>query len=119
MSLGQAAAWGLTSFRAIVAEVWALKDLRNFLIAFFFYIDGVLTIIGMAGPVAKLAVPFATPTRRILGSAGRLDATPASTTMTWRRSFTYATMRRHSYSSLATANSKCSDATKKPLTYGA
>ena len=58
MSLLQAAGWGLTSFRAIVAEVWALKDLRNFLIAFFFYIDGVLTIIGMAGPVAKETFNF-------------------------------------------------------------
>lgn len=53
MTVPQAATWGLSSFREIVAEVWALKDLRNFLIAFFFYIDGVLTIIGMAGPVAK------------------------------------------------------------------
>jgi UMF1 family MFS transporter len=58
MSLGQAAGWGLTNFRAIVAEVWALKDLRNFLIAFFFYIDGVLTIIVMAGPVAEETFAF-------------------------------------------------------------
>jgi len=35
-----------------VGEVWRLTDLRNFLIAFFFYIDGVLTIIVMAGAVA-------------------------------------------------------------------
>jgi UMF1 family MFS transporter len=58
MSLGQAAGWGLTNFRAIVAEVWALKDLRNFLFAFFFYIDGVLTIIVMAGPVAEETFAF-------------------------------------------------------------
>ncbi|MEO2031923.1 MAG: MFS transporter, partial [Planctomycetaceae bacterium] len=43
MSVPQAAVWGVTSFREIVSEVWRLKDLRNFLIAFFFYIDGVLT----------------------------------------------------------------------------
>ena len=65
MSLGEAAGWGLTSFRQIVAEVWALKDLRNFLIAFFFYIDGVLTIIGMAGPVAEETFAF-TRTESIL-----------------------------------------------------
>ncbi len=52
MTVPQAARWGLTSFREIVAEVWRLRDLRNFLIAFFFYIDGVLTIIVMAGVVA-------------------------------------------------------------------
>ena len=52
-SIAQAAAWGVTSFREIVSEVWGLKDLRNFLIAFFFFINGVVTIIGMAGPVAK------------------------------------------------------------------
>jgi UMF1 family MFS transporter len=58
MGLAQAAGWGLTNLRAIVAEVWALKDLRNFLFAFFFYIDGVLTIIGMAAPVARETFAF-------------------------------------------------------------
>ena len=52
MTIGDAAIWGVTNFRAIVAEVWALRELRNFLFAFFFYIDGVLTIIVMAGVVA-------------------------------------------------------------------
>ena len=52
MTVMQAARWGFSSFRSIVSEVWKLKDLRNFLIAFFFYIDGVLTIIVMAGAVA-------------------------------------------------------------------
>jgi UMF1 family MFS transporter len=52
MSVPQAAAWGVTNFREIVREVWRLKELRNFLIAFFFYIDGVLTIIVSAGTVA-------------------------------------------------------------------
>jgi MFS transporter, UMF1 family len=53
-----AARWGLTHFRAIVGEVWRLKDLRNFLFAFFFYIDGVLTIIVMAGTVATTTFGF-------------------------------------------------------------
>jgi len=52
MTVGGAAIWGLTNFKAIVAEVWALRELRNFLFAFFFYIDGVLTVIVMAGVVA-------------------------------------------------------------------
>ncbi len=58
MSIAQAARWGVTSFREIVGEVWALTDLRNFLIAFFFYIDGVLTIIVMAGVVATETFGF-------------------------------------------------------------
>ena len=36
MTIGQAARWGLTSFREIVGEVWAMTDLRNFLLAFLF-----------------------------------------------------------------------------------
>lgn len=40
------------SLAAIVVEVWRLKNLRNFLFSYFFYIDGVLTIIVMAGVVA-------------------------------------------------------------------
>lgn len=40
------------SLAAVVVEVWRLKNLRNFLFSYFFYIDGVLTIIVMAGVVA-------------------------------------------------------------------
>jgi len=58
MSIGRAAAWGLTNFRTIVAEVWRQTHLRNFLLAFFFYIDGVLTIIGMAAIVAERTFAF-------------------------------------------------------------
>ena len=58
MTVMQAARWGFSSFRSIVSEVWKLKDLRNFLIAFFFYIDGVLTIIVMAGAVATKTFGF-------------------------------------------------------------
>ena len=58
MTVPQAAWWGLTNFRAIVREVWQLEDLRNFLIAFFFYIDGVLTIIVSAGNVATETFGF-------------------------------------------------------------
>lgn len=53
-----AARWGVTNFKAIVREVWREKELRNFLIAFFFYIDGVLTIIVMAGGVATETFGF-------------------------------------------------------------
>jgi UMF1 family MFS transporter len=58
MSVPAAARWGVTNFSAIVAEVWRLKNLRNFLFAFFFYIDGVLTIIVMAGVVATETFGF-------------------------------------------------------------
>jgi len=58
MSIAAAARWGLSNFRAVVREVWALKDLRNFLFAFFFYIDAVLTIIVFAGVVAEETFGF-------------------------------------------------------------
>ena len=53
MTVPAAARWGLINFKKIVGEVWQLTELRNFLFAFFFYIDGVLTIIVMAGVVAQ------------------------------------------------------------------
>ena len=52
MKLGEAARWGLTHFRAIVREVWEVRELRRFLFAYFFYIDAILTIIVFAGVVA-------------------------------------------------------------------
>ncbi len=60
MSVPQAARWGVRNFHEIVREVWQLKELRNFLIAFFFYIDGVLTIIVSAGIVATGTFGFTT-----------------------------------------------------------
>lgn len=56
--LGAAARWGLTHFRTIVREVWSDPMRRRFLLAFFFYIDGVLTIIVMAGAVATRTFGF-------------------------------------------------------------
>ncbi len=58
MSIGAAARWGATHFTTIVREVWRVKELRNFLIAFFFYIDAVLTIIVYAGVVAQETFGF-------------------------------------------------------------
>ena len=60
MRVGQAARWGLTNLKAIATEVWSIPDLRKFLIAFFFYIDGVLTIIAMAGIIAVGTFGFTT-----------------------------------------------------------
>jgi len=53
MKIGQAAMWGITNFRAVWGEVLKVKELRRFLIAFFFYIDGVLTAIVMTATMAK------------------------------------------------------------------
>ena len=53
MSVGRAARWGVTNFREILGEVLQEKDLRRFLLAFFFYIDGVLTAIYMSNTVAS------------------------------------------------------------------
>lgn len=52
MKVGQAALWGVTNFRVVWGEVLKVKDLRRFLLAFFFYIDGVLTAIVMTGTMA-------------------------------------------------------------------
>lgn len=53
MTVVQAARWGLTSFRALWNEVLRLKEMRRFLLAYFFYIDGVLTAIYMASTLAS------------------------------------------------------------------
>ncbi|HKJ03246.1 MAG TPA: MFS transporter [Longimicrobiales bacterium] len=58
MPVGKAAAWGLTHFRTIVGEVMALKDLRRFLLAYFFFIDGINTVIVVAGPFAEHTFGF-------------------------------------------------------------
>ena len=58
MTVPEAARWGLTHLKTIVGEVWRQRELRNFLLAFFFYIDGVLTIIVMAGRVATETFGF-------------------------------------------------------------
>lgn len=60
----EAARWGLGNFRTIVNEVLAQKELRRFLLAFFFYIDGILTVIVMAGPFAEAEFGF-TPRQAI------------------------------------------------------
>jgi len=41
-----------------VGEVLALKDMRRFLIAYFFFIDGINTVIVVAGPFAKHTFGF-------------------------------------------------------------
>ena len=53
MSVPQAAIWGLTSFRELWGEVMAQKELRRYLLAYFFYIDGVLTAIYMSSTLAS------------------------------------------------------------------
>ncbi len=58
VTLGSAAAWGVSNFRTIVGEVLAERELTRFLLAFFFYIDGILTVIVMAGPFAEAEFGF-------------------------------------------------------------
>jgi UMF1 family MFS transporter len=58
MGVVGAARWGLSNFKAVVGEVWRQKELRKFLIAFFFYIDAILTIIVFAGIVAEETFGF-------------------------------------------------------------
>ena len=53
-----AAGQGIRDIKEIVAELRHMKDLRNFLIAFFFFIDGVLTIIVVAALVAEETFGF-------------------------------------------------------------
>lgn len=60
MGVGRAAIVGVRKLKSIAAEVWRIPDLRRFLFAYFFYIDGVLTIIAMAGVIAGRTFGFTT-----------------------------------------------------------
>ena len=57
-SVREAAIRGLTDFRRILREVLAERELRRFLLAFFFYIDGVLTVIWFAAIFAVETLRF-------------------------------------------------------------
>jgi len=65
MALLRAAYAGVVGFRGLVGEVLRERELRRFLLAFFFYIDGVLTVIVVAGPYAENTLGFGA-TERIL-----------------------------------------------------
>ncbi len=60
MRIGEAAVLGIRRLKAIAAEAWGIPNLRRFLFAYFFYIDGVLTIIAMAGVIAMGTFGFTT-----------------------------------------------------------
>ncbi|MDE2653401.1 MAG: MFS transporter [Gemmatimonadota bacterium] len=60
MRVGQAAIHGIRKVKALAAEVWRIPNMRRFLFAYFFFIDGVLTIIAMAGVIAKETFGFTT-----------------------------------------------------------
>ena len=57
-TLTRAATDGITGFRKIVGEVLAERELCRFLFAFFFYIDGVLTVIWFASVFAATTLGF-------------------------------------------------------------
>ena len=58
-SVSTAAIRGLTDFRRIFREVLAERELRRFLLSFFFYIDGVLTVVWFAAIFAVETLQFA------------------------------------------------------------
>ena len=57
-TLTRAATDGITGFRKIVGEVLAERELCRFLLAFFFYIDGVLTVIWFASVFTATTLGF-------------------------------------------------------------
>ena len=52
IGIGRAAVGGIVRLRKTIALVRRLPNLRRFLISYFFYIDGILTLIVMAGVIA-------------------------------------------------------------------
>lgn len=61
MSVRAAASHGWRHVGTIFREVWALKDLRKFLIAYFLYINGVNAAYAYAAPYAKTTFGLSTP----------------------------------------------------------
>ncbi len=51
--IAKAARLGMSDTLRVIGEVWRDKNLRNFLLAYFFFIDGVLTIIVVAAIIAQ------------------------------------------------------------------
>ena len=60
-TLLQAAIEGITGFRRLVGDVWGLREMRRFLVAFFVYIDGVNTTIYFAAIFAATTLGFSQP----------------------------------------------------------
>jgi UMF1 family MFS transporter len=60
MGVRQAAGLGLKQTRRTLAEIWGMPNLRRFLIAFFIYMDGVITVVYFASRYAKNTLAFST-----------------------------------------------------------
>lgn len=73
-SVGEATIAGITGLRRIAGEVLADKQLRRFLLAFFFYIDGVLTVILFSGPFAQTTLGFSAQDLIILFGVVQISA---------------------------------------------
>lgn len=58
MTMRQAAAQGFRQTMATLKDVWAMPDLRRFLIAFFVYMDGVITVVFFAARYADQTLGF-------------------------------------------------------------
>lgn len=65
---------GVTGLRRILGEVLADKQLRRFLLAFFFYIDGVMTVILFSGPFAQKTLGFSAQDLIILFGVVQISA---------------------------------------------
>ena len=57
-TVGAAAVSGTRRFMVTLREVWALRDMRRFLTSYFFYIDGINTVIVMAAVIATETFGF-------------------------------------------------------------
>lgn len=58
LSLRAAALRGLKETGQTIRTVWGMKDLRRFLLAFFVYMDGVITVVYFASRYAKQTLEF-------------------------------------------------------------
>jgi len=65
MAFGQAAANGVRQTWRTLKHVWGVRDLRRFLLAFFIYMDGVITVVFFAARYATETLGF--DTLQVLG----------------------------------------------------
>ena len=82
-SVREAAIRGITDFRRILREVLAERELRRFLLSFFFYIDGVLTVVWFAAIFAVETLRFGPSEVIVLFLVVQISALLGSLAMAW------------------------------------